>query len=113
MSDSVENRPTNEPGSSTPPDRDGPPRCRRRGSRGGRNRNRSLAGQQGQQAATDAARLPDDLPDRPSEDRPSPEAGARAEVARRKPKIGDTRPAPAPAEGSNGANGEARQEGQP
>jgi ribonuclease E len=54
---------------------------RRRGSRGGR----------GRPTATATDRRPDDLPDRPIEGVPSPEAAARAEV---KPKIGDSRPAP-------------------
>jgi ribonuclease E len=74
-------------------------RRRRRGSRGGRNRHRPG----GANAAADQNdRRPDDLPDRPNEGRPSPEAAARATVRRadggdeaaRKPQIGDTRPAP-------------------
>ena len=117
MSDSVENRPTNETSeasSSTPQNRDGAPRRRRRGSRGGRNRNRSRSEQQGQQtqaaASNDGDRRPADLPDRPIEGQPSPDAAARAEVAPRKPRIGDTRPAPPAA---RDGNGEARQEGPP
>ena len=114
MSDSVEDRPTNE-NESTPPSGDGgAPRRRRRGSRGGRNRNRSRGSDQQQQSqvAGDGSsdRLPDDLPDRPIEGRPSPEAAARAEVPR-KPRIGDTRPAPPPAAGRG--NGDARQDGGP
>ncbi len=85
----------------------GPPKRRRRGSRGGRNRKRSgqpggaddtnRTSQQSRQSggsgrgSVDVDKMPDDLPDRPSEGRPSPEAAARAEVQR--PKIGDTRPA--------------------
>jgi ribonuclease E len=76
---------------------DGPPRKpRRRGSRGGRGRNRA--------ANTNAAvdRQPEDLPDRPSEGRPSGPAAAKATVMPGeagifppglKPKIGDSRPA--------------------
>jgi ribonuclease E len=63
-----------------------PRKRRRRGSRGGRSRNPDGAGGT---AAQD--RRPDDLPDRPIEGVPSPEAAAKAEV---KPQIGDTRPAP-------------------
>jgi len=47
----------------------------------------------------DTSRLPDELPDRISENRPSAEAAERATV--RKPQIGDTRPAP-PSEGGGG-----------
>ncbi len=63
----------------------------------------------------DTSRLPDELPDRISENRPSAEAADRATV--RKPQIGDTRPAPpsegggadAPAgRGNGGGNDEAR-----
>ena len=63
----------------------------------------------------DTSRLPDELPDRISENRPSAEAADRATV--RKPQIGDTRPAPpsegggadAPAgRGNGGGDGEAR-----
>src|SRR5688572_14171399 len=53
------------------------PKRRRRGSRGGRNRNRSRAAQA---VAVDADRLPDDLPDRPIEGVPSPEAAEKATV---------------------------------
>jgi ribonuclease E len=75
---------------------------RRRGSRGGRNRNRNRT------SATGAdARQPDELPERPGEGRPqSVEAAERALVRKAdpppatiepgsKPKIGDSRPAPA------------------
>src|SRR4051794_34408613 len=70
---------------------------RRRGSRGGRNRSRP-ADAKAADATTagpraDDDRTPDDLPDRHSENRPSPEAAERALV--RKPQIGDTIPAPA------------------
>ena len=65
-----------------------PRKRRRRGSRGGRSRVPNAAGAN----ATGAEdRRPDDLPDRPIEGVPSPEAAAKAEV---KPQIGDTRPAP-------------------
>ena len=110
MSDSVEDRPTND-GPTSGDGESSAARRRRRGSRGGRNRNRSrntdkAQGENAPAAATD--RLPDDLPDRPNEGRPSPEAAARAEVAPRKPRIGDTRPAPR----ASSDNGEARSEGQ-
>ncbi|HVM10240.1 MAG TPA: Rne/Rng family ribonuclease [Acidimicrobiales bacterium] len=85
----------------------GGPKKRRRGSRGGRNRKKPATGQNGQAASPAGTeefdRRPDDLPDRPNEGRPSPEAARVAEVPY-KPKIGDTRPAPvAPATG--GADG--------
>ncbi len=91
---------------------------RRRGSRGGRNRPRPAAAQTSADASLNAADrpVPDrpvsessmrerpkpassnasdvELPERMSEGRPSPEAAAEALVTR--PKIGDTRPAPAP-----------------
>ncbi|MEA3077734.1 MAG: ribonuclease [Actinomycetota bacterium] len=77
---------------SGPRDPSGAPRKkRRRGSRGGRGRSAANG------SARSADRLPDDLPDRPNEGRPSPEAAARAEVTPadiRPPRIGDTRPAP-------------------
>ena len=114
MSDSVEDRPASDAGDSQP-NREGAPRRRRRGSRGGRNRSRTRGAEQAQgQATVDNDRLPDDLPDRPTEGKPSPEAAARAEV-QRKPKIGDTRPAPPPAtaRARSGGNGETRQDGQP
>jgi ribonuclease E len=88
---------------------------RRRGSRGGRNRNRPRPegaaddgdGDDGDEAAAPrAARAPreggaeagggdrqPELPDRHRENKPSPEAAEAALV--RKPKIGDSRPAPA------------------
>jgi ribonuclease E len=91
---------------SEPTDAAGPSRRRRRGSRGGRNRRRTPAA--GSSTSSNSAtvqrdnddRQPDDLPDRPNEGRPSPEAAAKATVGRAdqaeavKPKIGDTRPAP-------------------
>ena len=88
---------TGPEGAARPQDPNGPPRKkRRRGSRGGRGR-----GGQGGQAAAAAGgggaaedRRPDDLPDRPIEGVPkSAEAAAAAEV---RPRIGDSRPAPAP-----------------
>jgi ribonuclease E len=75
---------------------------RRRGSRGGRNRSRPADAKAADGGATTRAgdpagedRNPDDLPDRHSENRPSPEAAERALV--RKPQIGDTLPASGPA----------------
>jgi len=83
---------------------------RRRGSRGGRGRKKP--GQQTEKAAasgaakasTKAPAVADDdgdprpdLPDRPGENRPSPDAAARALIP--KPKIGDSRPAPAEEDG--------------
>lgn len=79
---------------------------RRRGSRGGRNRNRprpnataadeSGSGSGDDERATAGAksdRNPDELPDRPTQNKPSSvEAAERALV--RKPQIGDSRPAP-------------------
>jgi len=84
-------------------DGDGPSRPkRRRGSRGGRNRNRSAGardgGADGGEGSDDDARTPDELPEKASQGRPKdPEAAERALVKR--PKIGDTRPAPAPDDG--------------
>ena len=79
-----------------------PKKKRRRGSRGGRGRSRSQSPRPESasdalgQAATGHAQPvnPDELPERISEGRPSPEAAAAAVVQR--PKIGDTRPAPKP-----------------
>ncbi|MGH9182815.1 MAG: hypothetical protein ACRDZ9_03195, partial [Acidimicrobiales bacterium] len=78
---------TPPPGTPAP---DRPPRRGRRGSRGGRNRSRS-----GPPAGppTEGDGTPPELPDRLSEGTPSPEAAERA-LVRRKPQIGDTRPAP-------------------
>ena len=70
------------------PDGAGPLRPRRRGSRGGRNRNRAA------RPPRDDDRQPDELPDRLRENTPSPEVAERA-IVRRKPQIGDTLPAPA------------------
>jgi ribonuclease E len=99
--------PTPSSGASQPsPDGDasGPHKKRRRGSRGGRNRN---AAARAARAATtdgvgDADRRPDDLPERTGEGRPSAEAAEKALV--RKPQIGDSRPAAARA-------AEAKQDG--
>src|SRR5438105_7993436 len=81
---------------------DGPRRnTRRRGSRGGRGRKKPAAQEAAKSssgAATTAALRSDDndaqpdLPDRPGENRASPDAAARALIP--KPKIGDSRPAP-------------------
>jgi ribonuclease E len=56
-------------------------------------------------APNDEDRRPDDLPDRHGENRPSIEAAERA-LVRRKPRIGDTMPAPDPATG--GGSGQTR-----
>ncbi|MEW6154245.1 MAG: Rne/Rng family ribonuclease [Actinomycetota bacterium] len=61
----------------------------------GAGRSRRSAGTGGEARAPGASRNPDELPDPPGEGRPSAEAAERALV--RKPRIGDTRPAPAPA----------------
>ena len=82
----------------------GPPRKkRRRGSRGGRNRSRAPGEARGLNSDSsddgddgDEDRQPEELPDPPTEGRPSPQAAATATVPY-KPKIGDTRPAPASA----------------
>ena len=78
---------------------------RRRGSRGGRNRNRSGGGQSGSSVssegddatdtgAPDLDRQPDELPKRTSQNRPR-DAAAAEEALVKKPQIGDSRPAPA------------------
>src|SRR6187399_910251 len=92
MSEPNELVPRPEEGDGSPPgpeaSADSAPKRRRRGSRGGRNRNRT-AGAGGAPAAGDSV----ELPDRPNEGRPQTvEAAERALV--RKPKIGDSRPAP-------------------
>ncbi|HZQ26977.1 MAG TPA: Rne/Rng family ribonuclease [Acidimicrobiales bacterium] len=110
---------TGEPGPSRPANqnaanRNGQPRRRRRGSRGGRSRAGGAGGAGAGGAGPDGAgpdggglaqapvngagRNPEELPDPPGEGRASPEAAARAEVPYR-PKIGDSRPAPATAPG--------------
>src|SRR4051794_11901609 len=73
---------------------------RRRGSRGGRGRKKPASQEAAKTSggATAAVRadgdpMPD-LPDRPGENRASPDAAARALIP--KPKIGDSRPAPPP-----------------
>ncbi|MCU1488161.1 MAG: ribonuclease, partial [Actinomycetia bacterium] len=75
------NTPSNEP---APPEGEGANKPRRRGSRGGRNRNRARTPQ--------ADRTPDDLPDRIATNRPPAEVTEKALV--RKPQIGDSMPAP-------------------
>jgi ribonuclease E len=69
---------------------------RRRGSRGGRNRKKpagaGAAATNGEVGASAAADRQPELPERPSEGRPSAAAADKATV--RKPQIGDTRPAP-------------------
>jgi ribonuclease E len=69
---------------------------RRRGSRGGRNRSRNRASGQGATTGGATDRVPDDLPERIATNRPPAEVTDRALV--RKPKIGDSLPAPTPAE---------------
>ncbi len=59
----------------------------------------------------DTSRLPDELPDRISENRPSAAAADRATV--RKPQIGDTRPAPPSEDGGDDAPGGGGGEGRP
>jgi ribonuclease E len=62
----------------------------------------------GKRRGGDDERMPDDLPDRIRENAPSPEAAERA-LVRRKPRIGDTLPAPPPATppaGDDGDDGE-------
>src|SRR5437879_548210 len=94
------------------------PRRRRRGSRGGRRRKRPAGSSEARQRAGEAAqaggdastaddagpaeveavaddRRPDDMPGRPGEGRPPPEVAAQVTI--QKPKIGDSRPAPAAA----------------
>jgi ribonuclease E len=100
-------------------DADGAPRPkRRRGSRGGRNRSRPAGARDGDdESSDDDTRAPDELPDRASQGRPKdPEAAERALVKR--PRIGDTRPAPlseggAPEAPAKGPNGGGRGQGQP
>ncbi len=91
----------------------GPNRAkRRRGSRGGRSRSRgpggagaeSGSGDAGQGPGTDDDRIPE-LPDRHFEGKPQDPAVAERALVKR-PKIGDTRPAPV-AEGDAGNGGEA------
>src|SRR5438270_4075268 len=90
--------------SAAAPQGSGPRRnSRRRGSRGGRGRKKPASQEEaktsgGANAAATAKPAADndptpDLPDRPGENRPSPDAAARALIP--KPKIGDSRPAPA------------------
>ena len=59
----------------------------------------------------DTSRLPDELPDRISENRPSAAAADRATV--RRPQIGDTRPAPPSEDGGDDAPGGGGGEGRP
>ena len=78
---------------------------RRRGSRGGRNRTRRPAGGAGAPSEADGGeRTPDELPERIFEGRPKdPVAAERALVKR--PKIGDTLPAPDPEAGGDSPTG--------
>ena len=93
--------PGGDRGTDTEADGDPARRRRRRGSRGGRGRggrapraagDSGAVGVAGSEAGTD--RRPDDLPDPPGEGRAT---GAAAEAALVRPRIGDTRPAPASA----------------
>ncbi len=85
-----------------PPDADPKPKPdgearRRRGSRGGRNRSRAPAGVGGPDRGAlgdPPDERPDELPDRHGENRPSPVVAERALV--RRPRIGDSMPAPPP-----------------
>src|SRR5437588_4576890 len=113
MSEPVDSSADPRPSSPTPtgegadsaaaPQGSGPRRnSRRRGSRGGRGRKRAGAQEAAKASggasatatgsAADADPTPD-LPDRPGENRASPDAAARALIP--KPKIGDSRPDPA------------------
>src|SRR5947209_16213109 len=101
----------------------GPRRNRRRGSRGGRGRKKPASPEAAKASAGTTPSVPaddadprPDLPDRPGENRPSPDAAARALIP--KPKIGDSRPAPvtdevaeAPAESSTGTRRRRRRGG--
>jgi ribonuclease E len=93
MSDAAPELP-NEPKGTEPPsaDGDGPRKPRRRGSRGGRNRNRARNPQASGQGQD---RTPDELPERLHTNRPPAEVADKALV--RKPRIGDSLPAPEPA----------------
>jgi ribonuclease E len=111
LSEPQEPRPESSP---APIPGTGTAKKRRRGSRGGRNRSRTTnpdnatnanaanvanatnATANGGSAASAATDATTDLPDPPREGRPSPEVAAAATVPYR-PKIGDTRPARAPA----------------
>jgi ribonuclease E len=99
LSDTTPNPPTpsasDEPRQQSPDgDAPAPHKKRRRGSRGGRNRNRSARAARTTTTTAAGDAQPDDLPERISDGRPSPEAAERALV--RKPQIGDTRPAAPP-----------------
>src|SRR3954447_26000124 len=97
MSDQSEPRaPQSPPAEAGDGSSSGPPRPkRRRGSRGGRNRNRN-------RTTSPASSEGVELPDRPSEGRPTLEAAEKALV--RKPQIGDSRPAPADDAGEGAAS---------
>jgi ribonuclease E len=134
MSEPVDTPAESRPGPASPnegaadsaagPQGDGPRRNnRRRGSRGGRKRKPAGVQDSGQTSGSTAGRQPapraasaadagdptPDLPDRPGEGRASPDAAARALIP--KPKIGDSRPAPADEgaeEGGDEASGPRR-----
>ena len=93
----------------------GAPRRRRRGNRGGQRRRKGTTGSadaSGTATTTSSSqndRSDVELPERISEGRPSAAAGDRATV--RKPRIGDTMPAPKPAtDGDSGNDGDHRSE---
>jgi ribonuclease E len=97
------NEPPNQPESPAAAEVDAAERKRRRrGSRGGRNRNRT-AKANGEAGTTGGVRMPDDLPDRISTNRPPAEVTERALV--RKPQIGDSLPAPTATAKANADDG--------
>jgi ribonuclease E len=112
--------PPGEAADSAAASQDGGPRRnnnRRRGSRGGRGRKKpatpeAAAAKNAAGATATAATSGDDgdrrpdLPDRPGENRASPDAAAKALIP--KPKIGDSRPAPEgePEDGASGGEGQ-------
>ena len=126
-----EERPQGSPPESSAQPSDAPKK-RRRGSRGGRNRNKNRTAGAPGTTVTGDDRRPDDLPERASEGRPSAEAAERSLVRRpgapagtlptegstgdapgsrgeNKPRIGDSRPAigdrrPAPVAGGDPAS---------
>ncbi|HEX2040784.1 MAG TPA: Rne/Rng family ribonuclease [Acidimicrobiales bacterium] len=79
------------PAATPEPSEEGARKRRRRGSRGGRNRNRSTQ-PKGAAVVVDADRMPDDLPDRPIEGVPSREAAAKATVMPGEPGIFPPKP---------------------
>ncbi|MFM8867479.1 MAG: ribonuclease E/G, partial [Ilumatobacteraceae bacterium] len=78
----------------TPERSSGPVKKRRRGRRGGRNRNKSGAAKQADTTGNQGARSAVELPEPPREGRMVSAQGANDALVR-KPQIGDVRPAPA------------------